>query len=42
MQVFFIHIFDNLSTFSNIDNLTINKSNVYMPFSKGNFVDKEG
>ncbi|SFA80308.1 hypothetical protein SAMN04489723_101399 [Algoriphagus aquimarinus] len=42
MQVFFIHIFDNLSTLRNIDILTIIKSDNYMLFSKGNFVDKEG
>gem|GEM_PF-2485126 len=42
MQVFFIHIFDYLSTLINILLLTISNSIVYVSFTKGNFVDKEG
>lgn len=42
MQEFFIHIFDNLSTLINIDLLINIKSDSYMLFFKGNFVDKEG
>ncbi len=42
MQVFFIHISDNLSTLADINLLSISNSGIYKPPSKGNFVDKEG
>lgn len=41
MQVFFIHIFDNLSTLINTYILNTSVSVSYTAIFKGNFVDKE-